>query len=127
MKKTRYVMKSETSEYHKGYADGIKAAFDESELDAYYTGVGYGKKASGDKHIGFNNDDERRSFEAGVKNNSKHFRAYRAEPPTFFERIFFGIKVKKENSTGSYQNKKNKYTKKRLNKNRRKFKKYARS
>ena len=59
MQKNRYVMREDTSDYQKGYADGMKAAYDDSELDAYYAGVGYGKKASGDKHIGFNNDEER--------------------------------------------------------------------
>ena len=54
-KKARRSMSSDTSEYYKGYQDGMRQAFEESELDAYYAGVGYGKMAAGDKHIGFNN------------------------------------------------------------------------
>ncbi|MBQ2877132.1 MAG: hypothetical protein IJE25_08990 [Clostridia bacterium] len=33
------------SEYSKGYMDGLKASFEEAELDAYYAGVGFGKKS----------------------------------------------------------------------------------
>ena len=87
-KKSRHFIRSNTPEYTKGYADGMKAAFEESELDAYYAGVGYGKKNAKDKHIGFTNDEERRQFEAGIQNNHKHFRAYRAEPKTFLEKVF---------------------------------------
>ena len=83
-RKVRNKIQSDSTDYHKGYADGMKAAFEESELDAYYAGVGYGKKASGDKHLGFTSDYERQQFEAGIANKSKHFRAYRSEPPTFF-------------------------------------------
>ena len=89
-KKSRHFIRSNTPEYTKGYADGMKAAFEESELDAYYAGVGYGKKNAKDKHIGFTNDEERRQFEAGIQNNHKHFRAYRAEPKGFFERLLTG-------------------------------------
>ena len=31
------------NDYQKGYRDGMQDAFDKSELDAYYAGVGYGK------------------------------------------------------------------------------------
>ena len=48
--------------YRQGYEDGARDAFDHSELDAFYTGVGYGKKLAGDKHIGFKNDVERERF-----------------------------------------------------------------
>lgn len=109
-------MRSDDAGYQKGYSDGMKAAFEESELDAYYAGVGYGKKASGDKHIGFNSDKEREQFEAGMKNKSKHFRSYRAEKPSFFERIFFG--ARKENSVGTYKDLRMKKTKQRLYKKR---------
>ena len=93
-RKARHLMRDNTPDYQMGYADGMKAAFEESELDAYYAGVGYGKKAAGDKHIGFNNDEERQQFEAGIQNRGKHFRSYRAEP-TFFERLF-GIKPRSD-------------------------------
>ena len=88
MKKTRYQRVDDTSDYTKGYLDGQRAAFEESELDAYYAGVGYGKKNAGDKHIGFNNDEERRQFEKGISNKDKHFRAYQAEPLTLWDRLF---------------------------------------
>ena len=80
-------MRSDTSEYHQGYLDGRRAAFDDAELDAYYAGVGYGKKNASTKHMGFTNDEERRQFEMGISNSHKHFRAYRAEPLSFWERL----------------------------------------
>ena len=42
-RRIRHNLTSDSSDYHKGYSDGMKAAFEESELDAYYAGVGYGK------------------------------------------------------------------------------------
>lgn len=87
-KKPRYNISADSSDYNRGFAEGLRAAYEESELDAYYTGVGYGKKASGEKHIGFSSDDERQEFEKGVSHSHKHFRAYRAEPLTFWERLF---------------------------------------
>ena len=116
--KKRYYMRSDSSEYRKGYADGMKASFESSELDAYYAGVGYAKKASGDKYIGFNSDLERQQFEAGMKNKGKHFRYYRAEPPTFWERLFGGKSTRRENAVGDYRMKRFKKTKKRISKKR---------
>ena len=107
-------MRSDSTEYQMGYADGMKASFESSELDAYYAGVGYGKKASGDKHIGFNSDEERQQFEAGMKNKSKHFRSYRAEPPTFLERLFGGKEVRRENPVGTYKKQRTEKVRKRV-------------
>ena len=76
------------SEYSKGYMDGLKASFEEAELDAYYAGVGFGKKAAGDEHIGFTSDSERRQFELGIAKKDEHFHSYRSEPLGFFERLF---------------------------------------
>ena len=87
-KNPRMPMRSDSSDYHKGYLDGRKSVFEDSELDAYYAGVGYGKKSTSTKHMGFTNDEERRQFEMGISNSHKHFRAYRAEPLTFWERLF---------------------------------------
>lgn len=84
----RYNLRSDADDYRRGYADGMKAAFEETELDAYYAGVGYGKKNAKDSHIGFNNAEERRQFEKGIKNKDNHFNSYRAEKPGFFERLF---------------------------------------
>ena len=86
--KQRMPMRSDTPEYHQGYLDGRRSAFDDAELDAYYAGVGYGKKTANTKHMGFTNDEERRQFEMGISNSHKHFRAYRAEPLSFWERLF---------------------------------------
>ena len=88
---TRFKKRSDDSDYSKGYMDGLQDAYDSSELDAYYTGVGYGKKESGDKHIGFNSEKEREMFEQGVSQKDNHFRAWRVERPTFLERLI-GIK-----------------------------------
>ena len=118
--KKRYIMRSDSTDYQKGYADGLKASYESSELDAYYVGVGYAKKASGDKHIGFNTDLERQQFEDGMKNKSKHFRSYRTEPPTFFERLFNGRLVRHEDAAGGYQKSRTNKTLKRLNKKRKK-------
>lgn len=114
MSKKRYRIRDDSRDYNKGFADGMKASFEESELDAYYTGVGYGKKSAGDKHLGFNSDDERLQFEAGVRNNKKHFRAYRAEKPSLFERIFCANSLKKERSIGGYKNHRVERVKKRV-------------
>ena len=118
MRKNRYSINSDDSNYRKGYTDGMRDAFNEAELDAYYMGVGYGKKASGDKHIGFNNDKEREQFEAGIENKSKHFRAYRSEPLSFFERLFGRGRAKTESSTGTYKKQRSYRTQKRLRKKR---------
>ena len=86
--KQRMPMRSDTPEFHQGYLDGRRSAFDDAELDAYYAGVGYGKKTANTKHMGFTNDEERRQFEMGISNSHKHFRAYRTEPLSFWERLF---------------------------------------
>lgn len=88
-------LQSDDPGYRKGYSDGMKAAFEESELDAYYAGVGFGKKAAGVKHIGFSSPEERASFEKGIEKKDKHFNSYRAEPPTFWERVL-GVKETKK-------------------------------
>ena len=111
-------MSSDSPEYQKGFADGMKASFESTELDAYYAGVGYGKKASGDKHIGFNSDYERQQFEAGMKNKNKHFRSYRAEKPGFFERLFGGKDLHYEAAVGEYRNERVNNTRKSLSKKR---------
>ena len=83
----RYNLRSDADDYRKGYADGMKAAFEETELDAYYAGVGYGKKVAKTKHIGFSNPEERENFEKGIRNHNKHFHSYKAEK-SFFEKLF---------------------------------------
>ena len=44
MSRKRYnVMRSDSSEYSKGYADGMNDSYTNSAVEAYYAGVGYGK------------------------------------------------------------------------------------
>ena len=75
-------------DYENGYRDGIKEALENSEIHAYYAGVGYGKHRDGNTNLGFNTEDERQSFHAGINNKDKHFNSYRYERPGFFERLF---------------------------------------
>lgn len=117
-KKKHYNVKSDTSDYHRGYLDGMNASFESSELDAYYAGVGYGKKMAGDKHLGFNSDEERQEFEKGMKNKNKHFRTYRAEKPSLLERLFFKEEIKKDRSIASYKKQRESNLRKQLNKKR---------
>ena len=113
-------MRSDSSDYHQGYLDGRKSAFEDSELDAYYAGVGYGKKNANTKHMGFTNDEERRQFEMGISNSHKHFRAYRAEPLTFWERLFGGKKARTDQISSADRRS---ATRARVKQNRRKKKK----
>ena len=98
------VRRTESEDYNTGYADGVRAAIEEQELDAYYAGVGFGKKSAGVTHLGFSNEKEREMFDEGMKKHNKHFTAYRSEPPTLFERLFgralkfVGIKKSKKRS-----------------------------
>ena len=96
------------NDYQKGYRDGMQDAFDKSELDAYYAGVGYGKMKAKDKYIGFNSDEERREFEKGIANKDQHFKSYRARR-SFWERLF-GIRRKdvRKNEISQSQPKKTK-------------------
>ena len=89
MKKTRgQPVEKNGNEYQRGYLEGMKAAFEDTELDAYYAGVGYGKRIAGDKNLGFNSAKECETFEQGIRNKDKHFKSYRAKEPNFFERLF---------------------------------------
>ena len=99
------------NDYQKGYRDGMQDAFDKSELDAYYAGVGYGKMKAKDRHIGFNSDEERREFEKGIADRDKHFKSYRAHR-SFWEK-FFGIGRKEKSAAGLNKTKPKKPSKKR--------------
>ena len=88
MKKRYQNIRDDGSDYTRGYQDGINAAFDSSELDAYYAGVGFGKMAAGDKYLGFRSDEEKDEFEKGILNKDKHFKFYSAQPPSLWERLF---------------------------------------
>ena len=75
-------------DYSEGYLDGVRDAIEDSEIHAYYAGVGYGKHRSGNTNLGFNTRDERESFHAGINNNDKHFNSYQYKTPGFFARLF---------------------------------------
>ena len=96
--------------YQKGYRDGMQDAFDKSELDAYYAGVGYGKMKAKDKHIGFNSDEERREFEKGIANKDQHFKSYRVRR-SFWEKLF-GIGRKEKSASAPSKSKPKKPSKK---------------
>lgn len=88
------------SEYQKGYLDGQHDTFEASELDAYFAGVGFGKREHGDKHLGFSSAKERYQFEKGIKEKDDHFNAYRAGRLSLWERLFGKTESKKLNYTG---------------------------
>lgn len=92
-------MSDRNLDYEAGYQDGVVAAYERNELAAYYAGVGYGKNAAGDKHIGFNSSSERDSFEKGISNRNKHFGAYKVRKKlNIFQRLFTSKKDKKINT-----------------------------
>ena len=80
-----------SDDYERGYYAGLNENIERTNLDAYFAGVGYGKKNSKDKYIGFNNAEEREQFENGIRQKDKHFNAHRAEPLSWWERLF-GVK-----------------------------------
>ena len=41
--------------------------------NAFYAGVGYGKASNGEKHLGFNSDKDRKSFERGIQRHKDYF------------------------------------------------------
>ena len=94
-----------SDDYERGYNAGLNANIERTDLDAYYTGVGYGKKVAQDKYLGFNSSGEREQFEKGIREKDKHFNAHRAEPLSWWERLF-GVKrnrrddIKVENPRG---------------------------
>lgn len=88
MSQNRQFSRDNSSDYQKGYYDGQHDAFAASELDAYYAGVGFGKREHGDMHLGFTNANERRQFEKGISEKDHHFNAYRVKPLSFWERLF---------------------------------------
>ena len=105
------------NDYQKGYLDGMQEAFENSELDAYYAGVGYGKMKSKDKHIGFNSAEEREQFEKGLANKDNHFKSYELRK-SLFDRIFG---IGKNNSRINVPRR----TKKRFHKKRKKERDYV--
>ena len=80
-----------SDDYERGYHAGYNAKIEKIDENAYFVGVGYGKKNARDAYIGFNSADEREQFEKGVRENHKHFNAKRVEPLTWWERLF-GVK-----------------------------------
>ena len=74
-------------DYSRGYKDGIMDSMEQNGLSAYYTGVGYGKRATNDKNLGFNSKKERDQFVEGVKHKDNHFNAVRVEPKSWLEKF----------------------------------------
>ena len=61
---------------------------------AFYAGVGYGKGLSGEEVLGFNSDNDRKSFERGALRHDKYFNSYGEEekPQGFFARLIYLFK-----------------------------------
>ena len=121
MSRKRYYGSGGSSEYQQGYMHGRIDSKEDASLNAYYAGVGYGKREHGDEHLGFVSDKERRQFEEGIKNKDKHFNAYRLKPLSLWERIFGRKDTAKQVSYTS-----GKTRKKRLKKARKKARKAMR-
>ena len=111
-------LSSGLSEYQKGYLDGQHDTFEASELDAYYAGVGFGKRLNGDKHLGFTSAKERDQFEKGIRDKDEYFNSYRTRPLSFWERLTRKKEGKKINyDTPKSSKRSNKKFKKRYKKN----------
>ena len=61
---------------------------------AFYAGVGYGKALNGQELLGFNSDDDRKSFERGALRHENYFKPYGEEekPKGFFARLIYLFK-----------------------------------
>lgn len=81
--KTRYSGSKKRTYSSLGGADEHNAAF--------YAGVGYGKGLSGEEVLGFNSDNDRKSFERGALRHDKYFNSYGKEekPQGFFARLIY--------------------------------------
>ena len=55
-----------SSDYQKGYIDGITDSMTDTNVHAFFAGVGYGKSEANVTHLGFNSAEERESFERGM-------------------------------------------------------------
>ena len=92
--KTNMNYADSAKDYSVGYRDGIEEQRDSKSMAAYYTGVGYGKREAGEKHLGFTSQAERESFDNGVRSKDKHFRAHRYKKPSLFERLARAFKIR---------------------------------
>ena len=79
---------SDNDQYLKGYTAGLADASDSILSDAYFAGVGAGKMAAGDTHIGFNSERERELYNKGFEDRDKHFKSFRTTKPSFLEMLF---------------------------------------
>ena len=70
---------SDTPEYQKGYIDGMTDTITDTNVHAFFAGVGYGKSEANVTHLGFNSAEERECFERGMAKKDEHFNAYRSE------------------------------------------------
>lgn len=86
--KTRYSRSTRKTYQPSGVAYVPNAAF--------YAGVGYGKALNGQELLGFNSDDDRKSFERGALRHENYFKPYGEEskPKGLFDRIIAFFKRK---------------------------------
>ena len=84
--KTRYSGSTRRTYRSSGGADIPNAAF--------YAGVGYGKALNGQELLGFNSEDDRKSFERGALRHENYFKPYGEEekPKGFFARLIYLFK-----------------------------------
>ena len=113
---TENKFKYKSDEYNDGYEDG-KADVDNQ---AFFMGVGYGKKLHGVKHIGFNTKKHKDSFVQGTKAHDKHFLSFSTKDkglrrPSLLERLkrLFKGKKKPKRVTVEFKPKKSQRKKKR--------------
>lgn len=77
-----------SGDYQKGYIDGVSDTLSDTNVHAFFTGVGYGKGQANVTHLGFNSAEERESFERGISKKDEHFNAYKGNRISLIERIF---------------------------------------
>ena len=90
-----------TDSERKSFGEGVESGRENPYLHAYFVGVGFAKGAAGDT-LGFKNDEQRKRFEAGVRDHQQHFVTFtsaseEADGPSFFGKLFgwFGASLRR--------------------------------
>lgn len=65
--------------YKNNNRGNYRKKFTRSGYAAFYTGVGYGKASNGEKTLGFNSDNDRKSFERGTEKHKQYFTTHSKE------------------------------------------------
>ena len=86
-KKHNYHGSSEAEE--RAFYSGVNSGQADSDVHAFFVGVGYGKGARGDRHVGFREPSQKSSFDRGVENCNKHFSVVEVDKP-WWKRLFSG-------------------------------------